>query len=1193
MINKKTKVPLIYEYITKMLVNTEHDTLAIIKAIMPHIPKPTAFENKKYIDINITQIYYNNMMQKWGTLKEIKTYTKQEQEKTAITFVESLEKPERILKILKEVEEKPANKNNIKNFIIINGKNYPLDEALCYSIYKINVDILQNKKEILDHKGRMLSLIKKIKPIIKTALQLGTEKQTKTKEAQLFELIRIVIKPESIPKIIDIAYNGLFFPLTQNRKNPDNYLPYEARLIDVTKNIGEGVFCTLLEQMTEKQFNYCSMQIKKTEDSDLLPIQNLFEQYKMIEFRQLLKHIGQVYSESTTKNKKSFMKNIYKNLLQQEKAKNLLSEKEEEKYIFQQDWATVCLKLGSFFVNLFIENNFLKIQLATKDEKKSYTKVVLLTNSNLPIILPSSFIKPKLETKEDTPIINMSSHMALEDDAEELLTKGIKCVNNSKFVIKEKGQECLHNLDVKYTINSPFYQEYLQELKKLTLIDFECIFDKPQSIEAEEVQRFIMHHYNINLNIKIQNECSMLFLRKIVSSLKDFSTTITQYMNKKLLLKLSRTLSFLIKIHSKDNIKTKITWITIQDNENTDDTLKELFTLKSETRLLISLIDKTTNRKDFLKNLLEDLSIYQYFDHFYLEKTITGVGRLGIKPFYINYITDKVSRAFIFYKTNEKEISEALFYDYHKIISKMLPHVSSDELKALTYTKFKQQTDEEQKVYISSFFIDINLSELIEKKIKTFSKLLKYVKCRNNNTAILGLSVLYYYLNANIYLDKEPIVYMDSSMNGTQLFAILFNNKNAATYSNLIGDTKFDLNLDFLDHFDKCLNSLSFFSKISKEFFNLNINDLKIKKPVILLSVIYNKLNKDIVKIPNYTEKFFTSFDNAIDHFLKYNLNTLPENYIKSFQEQMSPDTLDQVFTLINYKTYPLFTKWKENPLLQHCLLILLSNSIQQMTAETPGFLSLLKYREVIKTRLLAAQYGMQDAPGRNCICKSILDVAAEKGILISTKYAFCLAEYLSCFFIYYFSKKIIPYQKLYCSSAKLIKNPITFINKFFSVKLRPQISKKYTLNLTFNKKRHQVTCATTFKIFDLQKYQRSFAPCWIHFMEATLMFNFIHKCIFLHKKLSPLGLNFFYSHIYDNFGSNFIHIVFLKHLIKECYYDVANEHFCEQLLNSFNNNSSLIAYLKKELIQKETINGLLNPFYWPVDITGKFFVKY
>jgi len=73
-----------------------------------------------------------------------------------------------------------------------------------------------------------------------------------------------------------------------------------------------------------------------------------------------------------------------------------------------------------------------------------------------------------------------------------------------------------------------------------------------------------------------------------------------------------------------------------------------------------------------LQGLLNDLNIYQHFDHFSIPKYVTSTGRLFSRPFFLQLQGNKLARAFIIFK-KQKALQDSDYATIKELFSNRFP----------------------------------------------------------------------------------------------------------------------------------------------------------------------------------------------------------------------------------------------------------------------------------------------------------------------------------------------------------------------------------------------------------------------------------------------------------------------------------------------------------------------------------------
>ena len=873
------------------------------------------------------------------------------------------------------------------------------------------------------------------------------------------------------------------------------------------------------------------------------------------------------------------------------------------------------ITIGSFFVDHLLIHKILK-QIDRKDfTLNRATALTLAEEYQQDIIRATSYYKPSLlctrhrrarvvKEKEN------NYHFIIKD------TTSMSDNNKFGYEVRSELKDCLNTNEVTYCINTPFLDYYLAYFEYVYQLDWSKVISHPSDVESIEVQDFIYLTYNVNINdlkqiLDDKEVNSLLIYMKDLDNIFDIKFSRRLYKN---LSKNYKQLKTYIKTHHKQNKLTLKSFI----EDPIPDISYETYNLQFErSSLFLTCYNKIVAQKYFIINFLRDAYIYKHFKFFFLERKLTSIGRLQTIPHFISLQTNKFSRAFIIYYTNNNQITEHNFKQYIQIFSDNLPYVKP-KLQKLTYAEFQKVSIQTQQDYILSYFSkNIEMDDLFSLDINSLRDVLKILinkkAFKKTQTALLGLSLLYYKENTKLYRNKEPIVFLDSTMSGTQHMASLFRHLDAARNGSLIGNHKYDLNLMFLKEFRECLfekipfitnNFLSKLGFMDNELDSLTLENIlsKINEKLVLIDNNININTLNLILTNNLKENE-SRLDLYFQEISNYNLENL------NFSLQDNNEMMNQVLCLLTKNITNAISNVENNKnIIKNIWVVLLEYTIKTIKKTHPKFSDLLTHREVIKQRIMATGYGMTTFGGLQTIRHNLLNTAIENGFIdMSRTHLNILAEMISNYFENKFNKEHLSYVTSFLKLVPFLKfredKALHFWSQYLSWTYRPKVLKQirynvarwYFENKVDNKKdikRRSISIVYKTNDIDSKKINSSFAPLIVQTIEAHLMTNWLISSSKINYYLqNELNIEYFYSPNYDCFGTNYKHAALLKLHLEECYHNTYNYKFKEHLMAIFNK----LPPKETELI-KEQFDNLFqeksSPLYWDGIITNPYFVN-
>jgi len=875
----------------------------------------------------------------------------------------------------------------------------------------------------------------------------------------------------------------------------------------------------------------------------------------------------------------------------------------------------LAVTIGSFLIDNLVEYKLLK-EIDRHDFTIQRATVLVLNEIyEQSLIRATSYYKPNLLPTYKRPNSKVED---TENRYKFIIKDSSSLSDNFKFTydLTPDLEKCVDTNEVEYCINTPFFNYYLDYHMYIYNLDWNLVVTDPNSRESLEIHDFLYITFNININdLKvIFDHKKILSLLNYIKNMNDiFDINYSRQLYKDLHKKYKKLTTYI----KSQKIQGKRTFKSFVEN-STPDLNYEQYTQEFEkSSIFLTCYNKIAAQKYFILNFLQDAYIYKHFKFFFLEKKLTSIGRLQTIPHFISLQTNKFSRAFIVYHVNNTHITEYNFKDYIQVFSENLKYVKS-KFENLTYLDFKELSMKNQEEYILSYFSkNTNMEDLLSLDFSHMRMALKTLinkkRFKKTNTALLGLSLLYYQKNLSLYENKEPLLFLDSTMSGTQHMANLFHNIDAARNGSLIGSVKYDLNHIFLNEFKEIIcNKIPFiannFLKIlhfsEEEILNLNLENIlfDINKKLssnynINIDALNSKLTYNVIETKN---EYKSNLDLYFEELSKYPLEELNDN-LNSDEE-----TIKQILCLLANYNFKFILEIKTNKnIIKHILIVLMKYTFIKIEKAQPQIYDLFNHRELIKQRIMATAYGMTTFGGLQTIRHHLLNTAMENGLInISRTHLNMIADFMSNYFENRFNSQHLKYVTNFIKLSSFLKlrsrKELTFHTNYLTWTYRPKILKQIRYNVARwnyqnetpkKMKRRSISIVYKTNEIDRRKISNSFAPLVVQTIEATLMINWLILSSKINKLLkNNLNMEYYYSPNYDCFGTNFKHAAMLKLHLEECYHEIYNLDFKNELIQVF---KSLPPKKQKDihLHFSRLFQDKSSPLFWDGIITNPYFV--
>lgn len=1059
------------------------------------------------------------------------------------------------------------------NYFKYNDNVYALDEALCQKIYDILNEIKNDTAiDLLRKKYRVTKLLKKIRvainDIFKEAPQNDNDDTVldwKTGKEIFFKLIKNDKQQNQIATIINDSISHLILEHFWDNLAKQQSKPMALAYFDISLIIGVSVTQWWITSFIKKG------------DYDKYDTTTCFKVFCK----------KYAIDSSSVKLAHWFYNIVHHNY-------------DDKDYVEYS--RKLAIKVGSHFVEYLLKHKI--FTETTINGINNSTKAVVLANNYFDKIICSKvFTKPPLcpnLTSKPRGKININSYefSILGNDKQ-----------NPKFKheLKDDLKNILMAKDVKYCINTTFLKMYNEYVQEIMLIPFNLLLAHKASDEAIKINNFIYITYNIDFqkiisSFKVTNKTILYQMLAFIQNPEQFFDT---ELRRKLFISARRAYKKLQNFNKEyanlktGTINTLEDFINISLNNNLNQKkYRKYLQQYSESRILLEMYYKVSAQKFFIIHFLKEAEIYKHFSYFYLEKELSGVGRIQTPSYLLSFQTNKFARLFISYYTNDITVTTSFAFNKLKLILKDILHTVKDPINAFEYSKFEEETAKLQEEYLTHFLkkninkqnLDINF-EYLDNAINSMLPLMKKPKETLN-----ALSILHYMKFKKEYLMCEPIVFLDSTTSGTQHLAAIFKNGVAAKYGCLSGTDYFDINTyvltSFVDYITKTLPTeaqkcLTAFGLVRETVYNMSCKEFY---KTLYKSIIKEELTEDFL-LRDFLAKMNNKIQNNSEHF------NLTDVVIHK-----------QLFTILNFGKQP------DEKLFDCVLLVIADYAITNLLTSEPWLLENTLSREIIKKRIMADAYGMTARGGVDAIYAAFFEKATESGNfninLNSLRiYANILSKYFGKYFRHEKFKYMIEYLKLRSfttKKAKIITGPLIMSTEYLTWTYSPKKIKTLRINVkrlktgspentaSKSKQEHRrfINLAYISKELDTNKITNAFAAFMIHTQEARLMILWLitaqHINIMLQKELN---IEYFYTPNYDCFGTNFKHIAFFKLSLQHCYNMCYENGLHPKIRTIFDTKA------KKSKEALTFFDSLLlkasDPDYWNGEITNSFFVKH
>lgn len=845
---------------------------------------------------------------------------------------------------------------------------------------------------------------------------------------------------------------------------------------------------------------------------------------------------------------------------------------------YKKEFSKLSVKIGSFFIDGLLENKILK---ETTYQRTSY--LTLEEEFIEDIVYASSYYKPILYS--NMPSIQTKFVDIAETYRINLINQNVQNNKRNKFTydITNKLQKSIDTHDMRCTINKPLLDLYKPYLDYIYSLSFKSCLNDKTSQTTKDIIDFIYLHFEIDFSTFIleKNSQNKQFIKDILCFIGDREKITNNKLNKSLLLNYKKAYKDVQKEYNETDIKLKKrNSLNSFIHQHVNPKLESLIYEKDMHYKKLNVYYKIASKKYLLHNFYYDAVLFSHFSYFIITRGIVGSGRSNSNPTFLSYQTAKFIRGFILIVA-KNTITKNSFKIYKKHLHTVLTNVE-EKLNKLDYNTYILETQRLQEDYLIQFFKNKSKKELMALDTSSFKNMIQTLgskSFKNIKTAFLGISILYYMQKPASYTEAQPVTFLDATSSGTQLLATAFCNKKAAKNSCLIGTTKFDINIFFLEGLNNFINSVY---KIVEKFlvdFQLGFTMQNI------LTESFNNIEELLLKIE----------DEAIASWLKNNLT-------------------DKECTEILYYFYNKSTvleNQKQNREVILCY-IKLSYSLKLLMKYEPWFIQMLKERSLIKKRIMADAYGMTPIGGTEAIDDSLKDYAIEHGYFYyNVRYIKIFSNIVAKYFMNVFRNDHLDYMINFQKSkyfAKYFKGPLHFSNEFITWSYAPR--KVYILtegtkyfNETKDEKGQQLTNKSKKRRFiniiyamgaiDINKIKSAFCPLMIHSLEATLAEQLILDGHRLNDLLKSQGDSYNITTNYDCFGVPMKDIKILKLHLENGY----NKLYKSKPINNILEALRDIGDPKQQKKATEYLLSLhenpLSDNYWDGIITHDSFVKF
>src|ERR1700748_742131 len=1122
-----------------------------------------------------------------------------------------------------------------RNHIIVNSFHYDntvyfLNAADTQNMYNIIVDVSTDKaKDFFSSQYQTSFLDEAIRKMLKTfnkkySLEPQKRKRNYIKNNHdkdydiLFEkevsiLQGLLNNEKSRENLIYLISKTLSYFLFQNIVETfyeNKKMPYETSYSNLSYNLGkvvsDYVFEFLLDKYnlkTKTEYSYVRILKKITQTFSSVDglnriiafykTQGIYFSYDKFYYWFAKNHLIYLLTTKYPDQKKQAKKEIWDSL--QFNQDSILTNKQilSDKFMIKLN-----LKLGSLFVDLCIENKILI------EELKDRTRYVILNGKYVENVSRSAcFSKPYLSAgnifqRKKFDLDNTFSFQLSGDDSE------ISSIRNfENYQVSDKLKNLLKNEDTKFCINREFLKLYLYYLEFVFNLDFNIIFDEPNSETSDIIFNFFYTHFFINLkDIVLNKSLDRKFVEKLLNFSKDF--------NKLYDIDFYKQLDQARKLDSKTE-KLKILktssfsnyWLNVfigtekKPNSTSNSREKDLNKLKLEYFNIVS------GYKFFLFGFIQDAFLYSHLQHFLIPNTIAYVGRIFTKPFFLNLQTSNFVKGFIHcYRDNLKDVqSESDFQVFKKVInSNIQTSFIKENIDKMTFNEFNIKNETYVSDFIKSFFNnDIIIHEFkVDSDLKTsLNKIINKIKKPKN--IIWALSLLYYQQNKNEYKNSSPYLQVDATSSGLQHIAMLLKNKTLGTLSNLIGFDKKDIHTNFtLDFKYFLLTELPEYTSEIYKRLNLSKQDLLTNKKTFVtnICVAYLRLfnlspSEKMLNVTHSANSMLLNIEyillrhGLLDIFI-FNKKTISEkfpNYSDLFYKKLNAIFKDD-YCIRDRNNKRIKVNINILPSLIPVAALILDAIVSDIFDEITWLKDVSFDRDIAKSRIMPQAYGMTLQGG----FKAILNGFKEKSHLIgSTKIDKSRLSMFCTIYNYYLARYFEPNFldiKTYLNLGVLIsqfKQPIQMTNPNLSWTYKPYHRKSFEFSIKrfapyvtvleteeriIQKKVNRRTINFQLKMNSINHGQIRQAICAfiIHTSDSYLMQSFLFTSNIISKNLRDNRILFSDRPNHDCIYSLYNHGYISKLIFLDAYNVLNNEYFFNFFRKTFENPVGITEKEKK-----------------------------
>lgn len=736
---------------------------------------------------------------------------------------------------------------------------------------------------------------------------------------------------------------------------------------------------------------------------------------------------------------------------------------------------------------------------------------------------------------------------------------------NYTINLKKDTKKLLEYNNVKYCVNDDFLGIFLHYFQYIINID-------PADTNAySDVREFFQCLYEIDLD-KVLALSSMedLIHREFIKDIREFGTDFTNIFNKRLKMKYKKLINGPRK-QKKEKLenpsgvdadeKEKINFKTYMKNVNLnleynvnaqqEDLKKETIILRY--KLYKKYLDKITHYKFFLVGLLNELVLYNHFNHFHLPKFISYTGRVGTKTYFTNLQAYKHVKAFIGIRRSRNNLTTEDFDIYKEIIANHIQDKQiRNKIKETTYEQYTEKTETLLINYLESNFKALNgipfklydqLGKIPGKfhsyagvSLKDFKEMLKVFLPSIKKPRLLWQSIsqllTILFPNSNI----DIIASLDASTNGLQIISMMLNDEALGKKSNLIGTHYFDIYKDYLTQFNTFLVDLNNQTKQYIKSLGLRFSESHgeiLPYVTTIENNVFEENQKNTILIKDH---LLTSKNIAMDmksDIYKYNISDSTYSVLGSFISSRSE------FRLVE----PNDTRTRLDHLKEFLDDQRIANIVLTLSAilvKNRWILEHFNDREMVKKLVMASAYGLTVIGGIKALKNFFIEKATENSIVLNELDIYVLSKLVEAYYSRSYRVRELPQIREFLELGKLAKRGVksySLSTDYLTWECQPFETEVTSVNIKDLKgsRKKQLNVVSSTGITNGKKLSRILSAIIVHSADANIM----HRLMFIVDKIDVqlnlrLNREITLTPNHDSYGFDTLNILFGKELVND-----------------------------------------------------------